>query len=94
MSNTIEYTLKVPVQLVTKEGNPVETIEKVTLRKLQGKEVRNALNGCKGGGAGDMQFALLSESCGEPISTLDRMESVDIFALLELSQSFVGGPSS
>ncbi|MCW5666474.1 MAG: phage tail assembly protein [Piscinibacter sp.] len=94
MSDTIDYTLKVPVEVKTAAGNVVERIEKVTLKRLLGREVRQALNSAKGGGNGDVSFALLAASASLPPSTLDQFEAVDVLQLLDLSSAFVGGPSS
>lgn len=93
-AETLEYTLKVPVDIKTAKGDLVERIEKVALKKLLGRDVRVALNSAKGGGQGDVSFALLAASAGLPPSTLDQFDAVDVMTLLEVSSSFVGGPSS
>lgn len=85
----INYPLKHPVELKNKEGQVVETITELNLRRLKGRDMRQAIDGAKGQGA--MTLALLARSAGLPPSTIDELDGEDITAAGAIVADFLGG---
>ena len=87
MSQSVSYTLKVPIERRDAEGNLVDTITVVNLQRPKGKHMR-AMDGAKGGMG--RTLALIA-ACGSLLpSEVDAMDGQDITALGEQIADFLG----
>ena len=94
MSEPVTYALKHPVELRNKEGQVLETVRELTLKRIQGAATRRVLN-AQAKGPGDFAFALICESAGIPPSTFDKLDAEDIMELTSLAAPFFGsGPAT
>ncbi len=85
---TRSYALKHPVQLRTRDGEVVETITTLELRRLKAKELR-ALDNAKGNGS--VLLTMLGLSAGLPPSTVDELDAEDAADAGTIVAGFLGG---
>lgn len=83
-----DYPLKFPVELRNAQGELLDTVTKVTLRRLKGRDLK-ALDTAKGDGS--RSLALLGAATSLPPSTVELLDFADVTALLEVVESFTGG---
>lgn len=88
MSGSTLYTLRHPVQLKTKDGELLETITSVRLRRLKGRDMR-ALDQAKGNGS--TLLLLIAKSADLPPSTVDEFDGEDVTELGTIVSGFLGG---
>ena len=90
----MSYTLKFPVELKAKDGQVLDTVRELTLKRLQGAAARRVLN-AQAKGPGEFAFALICEAASIPPSTFDKLDAEDILALTDLAAPFFGsGPAT
>lgn len=77
-----------PVDLKNVDGDVVERITEVTLRRLKGRDLKT-LDTVKG--SGSMVLRLIAVSAGLPPSTVEEFDVEDITALGEVVTGFIGG---
>lgn len=83
------YPLKFPIKLTGKDGEVVEEITELTLKRLKGGAARRVLN-AQQKGPGDFAFVLICESASIPPSTFDKLDAEDVLGLMEAAAPFLG----
>lgn len=85
----VHYTLLFPVELKNRDGQVVERIASLTLRRLKGSAARACLN-AHAKGAGDFAQELVCAAAGIPPSTFAQLDAEDVLALVERAAPFLG----
>lgn len=94
MSEPVVYTLKYAVELRNKDGDVIETVRELTLKRLSGGQTRRVLN-AQSKGNGEFTFALICESAGIPPSTFDKLDGEDVIAMANIAAPFLAsGPAT
>jgi hypothetical protein len=83
----VAYTLLVPVDLCNKDGEVIETVRELTLRRILGPAARKCMNAYVKG-PGDFAFELVCASARIPPSTFDKLDAEDVTNLVELATPF------
>lgn len=92
MSGSLVYTLLHPVELKGKDGEVLDTVRQLELKRLNGGAARRVLN-AHAKGAGDFAFELICASASIPSSTFERMDAEDILIATEMAAPFLrSGP--
>lgn len=88
MSQPVVYKLKHPVELRNAQGEVVEKLLELQLRRLKGRDMR-ALD--KAAGNGSALLALVSVSASLPPSTVDQLDGEDVTDAGAIVAGFLGG---
>ncbi len=88
MSGAKTYTLLHPVDLMGKDGQLLETVRQLELKRLQGGAARRVLN-AQAKGPGEFAFELICHSAGIPPSTFEKLDAEDILNATELAAPFL-----
>lgn len=83
------YTLLYPVKLTNKDGDVMETITELQLKRFNGADMR-AIANAKTKGEGEMLAVMVSRSAAIPPSTFDLLDGEDITAAGEIAAGFIG----
>ena len=86
---TKPYTLLYPIELKNKEGQVIETITELQLKRFNGADMR-AIANAKAKGEGEMLAVMVSRSACIPPSTFDLLDGEDITAAGEIAAGFIG----
>lgn len=86
----ITHTLKHPVELKNKEGDVIETITELQLKRFKGADIR-AIGNAKSKGEGEMMAVMISRSASIPPSTFDQLDGEDVTEVGVLVAGFIGG---
>lgn len=83
------YTLKYPVDFKNRDGEVIKTLAEVTLRRLNGGDVRAVAN-ASDKGKGEATAVLICRACSLSPSEFDQLDAEDVTALGELASGFLG----
>jgi hypothetical protein len=83
------YTLLYPVKLTNKDGDELETITELQLKRFSGADMR-AIANAKAKGEGEMMAVMVCKSASIPPSTFDLLDGEDITAAGEIAAGFIG----
>lgn len=84
----VVYTLLHPVELLGKDGEVLDTVRELVLRRLAGQAARKVLN-AQARGPGDFAFELVCGSARIAPSTFDRLDAEDILNATEAAAPFL-----
>lgn len=90
MSKVTTHPLKFPVELRNTEGEVIDKITELQLRRLNGKDMR-AIANATAKGNGEVMAVLVCRCASIPPSTFDLLDAEDIAAVGEVAQGFIGG---
>lgn len=94
MTEPVVYALKHPIELRNKDGQVIEEVVELTLKRMNGAAVVRVMN-AQAKGPGDFIAALIRETAGIPPSTFERLDAADVMAMVELATPFFGsGPAT
>lgn len=92
MSGSKTYTLMHPVDVVGKDGEVLETVRQLELKRLTGGAARRVLN-AQAKGPGEFAFELICASASIPPSTFNLLDAEDILYATEMAAPFLrSGP--
>lgn len=86
----MEHPLKHPVELKDKDGNVVQRIDSLELRRFKGADVA-AIGNANAKGAGEALRVMVCRMAGIPPSTFDQLDGQDVTELGEVAAGFLGG---
>lgn len=86
----MEHQLKYPVEIKDTEGNVVQRIETLTLRRLKGTDMTKIGN-AKAKGDGEVMRVMVCQMASIPASTFDQLDGEDVTDLGGLAANFLGG---
>lgn len=84
------YTLKHPIELKNAEGEVVEKIDTLTLKRLRGEHARK----CTAEQKLPLLVQMIGCSASLPPSTMDKMDLEDIIGAAEAAADFFGGAAT
>lgn len=86
----LKHPLKHPIELRrASDGEVVERINALELRRLTGGDARRVLN-ARDKGSGEMIAALVCASARIPPATFDQLDAEDVSELAEVCAPFLG----
>jgi len=84
------YPLKHAVELRNREGEVIEKITELPLRRLKGKDLKDISNAVPKG-HGEAMAVLICRCASIPPSTFDQLDAEDVTAIGEIATGFIGG---
>ena len=84
--SAITHTLKHPIEIKTPEGEVLEKITTITIKRPRGKEFRAMKSDSKMA----MTLELLGACANLPPSTVDMIDADDLIPLMEIVGGFFG----
>lgn len=82
------FQLAYPVEMKDKDGNVLNTLTELALRRFNGADVA-AVGNANAKGPGEALKVMVCRMCSIPPATFDKLDGEDVTALGELAASFL-----